>query len=114
MNILNIILQAQTAQGGGGFSFIFMMLAVFAVMYFFMIRPQRKQQKEMEQFRKNLKKGDRVVTAGGIFGTIAEANPDSPIVTLRVDTDVRIKVAKASLQKDFSEAEAPEAPSAKQ
>ena len=68
MNSLFIPLQAQAsgqaAAGGSSMSFFLMLILLFAVMYFFMIRPQRKQQKELEAFRSGLKKGDKVVTTG--------------------------------------------------
>ena len=85
-----------------------MLIAIFAIMWLFMIRPQRKQQKEMEQFRNALKKGDKVITAGGIYGTIAEVNERT--VLLKVDGDVKLRIDKASLQKD--PAAAPAAPAA--
>ena len=105
--MITTILQAAApaAQGGGGLSGILMIVALIAVMYFFMIRPQRKQQKEMEKFRNELKKGDKVVTAGGIYGTIAEIQERT--VLLKVDGDVKLLVDKSSLQRDFSEANAP-------
>ena len=59
------LLQAQ-AQGGSGMSMILMMVALFAIMYFFMIRPQNKKQKEIEKFRSALSVGQDVVTIGGI------------------------------------------------
>lgn len=77
-----------------------MLILIFVVMWLFMIRPQRKQQKEMEQFRNSLKKGDKVITAGGIYGTIAEVKEGERYVLLRIDNDVKIKVDKSSLQKD--------------
>lgn len=102
------LLQAAPAAGAQGsqMSFWIMMILIFVVMWFFMIRPQRKQQKEMEKFRSELKKGDKVVTAGGIYGTIAEVQERT--VLLKVDGEVKIKVDKSSLQKDFSEASAPQ------
>jgi len=87
-----------------------MLILIFVVMWLFMIRPQRKQQKEMEQFRNSLKKGDKVITAGGIYGTIAEVKDNERFVLLRVDNDVKIRVDKSSLQKD--PAAAPAAPAA--
>lgn len=84
-----------------------MLILIFAVMWIFMIMPQRKQQKKMEEFRKSLKKGDKVVTAGGIYGTIAEVSEGEKTVLLKVDGDVKLRVDKASLQRDFSESEAP-------
>lgn len=83
-----------------------MLIAVFAIMWLFMIRPQRKQQKEAEQFRNSLQKGDKVVTAGGIHGTIAEINETT--VLLKVDGDVKLKVDKVSLVKDMANAPAKE------
>ena len=87
-----------------------MLILIFAIMWLFMIRPQRKQQKEMEQFRNALKKGDKVITAGGIYGTIAEVKEGERTVLLRVDGDVKLRVDKTSLQKDPAAAPAPAAP----
>lgn len=98
---LTTILQAAPAAQGSSWSFWLMIAALFAVMYFFMIRPQRKQQKELEKFRNELKKGDKVVTAGGIYGTIAEIQERT--VLLKVDGEVKLRVDKASIQRDYSE-----------
>ena len=65
-----IFLAAQAAQGGGGMSFIIMMVAIFAIMYFFMIRPQQKRQKEIQNFQNSLAEGAEVITGGGIYGTV--------------------------------------------
>lgn len=101
MNILFTLLQAQTApQGGGQASFWIMIILMFVVMWFFMIRPQRKQQKELEKFRNELKKGDKVITAGGIYGTISEI--DERTVLIKVDGDVKLKVDKNSIVRDSS------------
>ena len=80
---------------------IIWLVIIFAFMYFFMIRPQRKQQKELQNFRNALKKGDKVVTIGGIFGTIVEVREDS--VLMEVDSNVKIRVSKNALVKDFAE-----------
>ena len=77
-----------------------MLLLIFVVMWFFMIRPQRKQQKELEKFRKELQKGDKVVTVGGIYGTVAEIQERT--VLIKVDGDTKLRVDKNSLVKDFS------------
>jgi len=65
----NFVLAAQAAQGGG-MSMIIMMVAIFAIMYFFMIRPQQKRQKEIQKFQNELTEGMSVVTGGGIYGTV--------------------------------------------
>ena len=105
MNILALtFLQAQGGQqGGGGLTMLLMLALIFVVMWLFMLRPQQKRQKELNNFRDNLKKGDKVVTVGGIYGTILEVNDNK--VMLEIDKDVKIKVDKASLVKDFSEAQ---------
>ena len=75
-----------------------MILLMFLIMWLFMIRPQRKQQKELEKFRSELKKGDKVSTAGGIYGTIAEI--EERTVLLKVDGEVKLRVDKTSIVKD--------------
>ena len=96
--------QGQAGQaGGGGLTMLLMLALIFVVMWLFMIRPQQKRQKQLNEFRNNLSKGDKVVTVGGIYGTIVEVNDNK--VMLEIDKDVKIKVDKASLVKDFSEAQ---------
>lgn len=78
-----------------------MLILIIVVMWFFMIRPQRKQQKELQKFREGLKKGDKVVTIGGIYGTVMEVKEKT--LLLEVDSNVKIRVDKNSVVKDFSE-----------
>ena len=102
MNTFTILQAAQAAQAqGGGLSMWIMLALIFVVMWFFMIRPQRKQQKELQNFRDSLKKGDKVVTVGGIFGTVAEIKDTT--VLIEVDNNVKIRVSKNALVKDFAE-----------
>ncbi len=103
---LMTLLQTAGAQGaaGGQWTMWVMLLLIFVVMWFFMIRPQRKQQKELQKFRDGLQKGDKVVTVGGIFGTVVEIKEKS--VLIEVDKDVKIRVDKNSLVKDYSDAPA--------
>ena len=83
------------AQQGSMWPTILMMEALFAIMYFFMIRPQQKKQKEVNRFRDALAVGQDVVTIGGIHGTIK--NIDGNIITLKVATGVEIRVEKAAI-----------------
>ena len=78
-----------------------MIIAMFVIMWLFMIRPQRKQQKELEKFRNSLKRGDKVVTAGGIYGTVDEIKDRT--VLIKVDGDVKLRVDKNSLVRDFTQ-----------
>ena len=91
---------AQTA-AGGNMSFLIMMLLIFVVMYFFMIRPQQKKQKEIAKFRNELKKGDKIVTIGGIYGTVDEIREKYVIIV--VDGDVKLRVDKSAIVKDMSD-----------
>ena len=102
MTILTL-LQTQAgaaAPQGSQAGFWIMIVALFAVMYLFMIRPQRKQQKELEKFRSSLKKGDKVITAGGIYGTVDEISERS--ILIKVDGDTKLRVDKNSIVKDSS------------
>ena len=102
MNMFTILQAAQPAQGGGAMMWV-MMALIFVVMWFFMIRPQRKQQKELQAFRDGLKKGDKVVTIGGIYGTVCEIKDAT--VLIEVDNNVKIRVSKQALVKDFSDSQ---------
>ena len=99
--IMITILQAAAGQQGGGWQMWIMLALIFVVMWFFMIRPQRKQQKEIQAFRDGLKKGDKVVTIGGIYGTVCEIKESN--VLIEVDNNVKIRVSKQALVKDFTD-----------
>ena len=111
MNLINtLLLMAPAAAPAGAdgqqpsaWPTIIMFGAIILVMWLFMIRPQRKQQKEMQEFRNALKKGDKVVTVGGIYGEIVEVSEKT--VLIRVDGDVKLRVDKQGLVKDYSDAE---------
>jgi len=79
------------------------LILVFVVFYFFMIRPQMRKQKEMTNYRNSLKKGDKVVTTGGIYGKIYEVKDN--YVTIDVGNDIKLKVDKNALLKDSSAGE---------
>jgi len=78
------------------------MILIFVVFYFFMIRPQTKRQKEIQKQRDAMKKGDKVVTAGGIYGEIKEVQENAFIITIA--KDVTIKVTKESVFADAADA----------
>jgi preprotein translocase subunit YajC len=91
--MMNIILAAQSAQGGG-YSMIIMMLAIFAIMYFFMIRPQQKKQKEIRNFQNSLAEGMRIITAGGMYGTVKKVNLENNSIDVEIAKGVVINVDK--------------------
>jgi len=100
-NLAYLFLMGQPAGGTGQsnplLTFLPLIL-VFVVFYFFMIRPQMKKQKEVNNYRTSLKRGDKVVTTGGIYGKIYEVK--DTFVTLDVGGDIRLKVDKSALLKD--------------
>jgi len=82
-------------EGGDNTSTIYMvvfLVLIFAMFYFLMIRPQRKRQKEQQQLMEGLKRGDKVMTAGGIFGVIENVSEDS--VVIKVESGATLRVAK--------------------
>lgn len=98
-----MILAAQATQGGGSMtSFVIMMVAIFAIMYFFMIRPQQKRQKEIQNFQNSLTEGTAVVTSGGIYGTVKKIDLANSIIEVKIADGVVVRVDKGSVYKDMA------------
>jgi preprotein translocase subunit YajC len=89
------------SQGGGPWGTLILFGGMFVVMYFFMIRPQQKKAKEQKTFRESLKKGDDIVTIGGLYGKIASLESDDTVI-VEVDKTVRLKFDKSSISADAS------------
>lgn len=89
----NLLLQAQ--QGGSSYTFLIMMVVIFAIMWFFMIRPQQKKQKEIRKFQNSLQEGSKVVTGGGVYGTVKHINVEQNTIDIEVARGVVITVAKS-------------------
>ena len=92
-----IVYAMAPSQGQGGqqspYSFLIFMGLLFAVFYFILIRPQQKRQKEHRQLLENLKKGDKVVTTGGIQGTVVSLS--DTVVTVEIADKVKVKVGRS-------------------
>jgi len=84
-------------QGGFNMPFLFMMIAIFAIMWFFMIRPQQKRQKEIQNFRNSITKGQQVVTAGGIYGVVKDIDEANNTLKVEIANGVCIKVDRNSV-----------------
>ena len=98
-----------TAPAAGGMgSTMFMLIAMLAIMYFIMIRPENKRKKEAEQMRSSVKKGDKVVTIGGITGTVVDVKDNKFVLETGAD-QVRIEFAKWALSSNETAAEAAQA-----
>ncbi|AWZ00631.1 MAG: preprotein translocase subunit YajC [Parvibaculaceae bacterium] len=89
---------AETAAGGGGelLSFVFPLVAIFAIMYFLVIRPQQKRAKDHAEMVNAVRRGDEVITAGGIMGKVTKVS-DGDDVQVEIADGVRIKVIKSTL-----------------
>lgn len=96
-----MLLAAQNAQDGG-MGMLLMMVAIFAIMWFFMIRPQQKRQKEIRNFQNALQEGSKVVTGGGIYGTVKRIDLAANTVELEIARGVVITVDKTSLYADVA------------
>ena len=93
------------AMGTGSlFSPLIMLVAMFAIMYFMMIRPENKRKKEAEQMRSSVKKGDKITTIGGIVGTVVDVKENNIVIETSAD-QVRIELAKWALSTNESGAE---------
>ena len=101
MNNLICILLMAPPEGDSPYSSFIFLAAIILIFYFFMIRPQMKKQKDSKKFREELKKGDKVLTTGGIYGKLAEIR--EKVVILEVEDKVRLKVDKTAIIKDSTD-----------
>jgi preprotein translocase subunit YajC len=97
MNFLAYAMGGGTGGGGqgGGFSAFIPLILMFAIFYFLLIRPQQKKAKQHKQLLAALKKGDRVVSSGGLHGVVTGISDD--VVTMEIAPKVRVKVARGSI-----------------
>lgn len=90
MTTMTILLQA----ADNGLSMLVMMVVIFAIMWFFMIRPQQKKQKEIQNFRNNLSVGTTVITSGGVYGKVKSIDTAENVIVLEVAKGVEVRVDK--------------------
>ncbi|UKK60820.1 preprotein translocase subunit YajC [Prevotella communis] len=100
--MINFLLQAAPNGGGNLMMTVIMFGAIFAIMYFFMIRPQQKQRKEIQKFQNELTEGTSVVTGGGIYGTVQKIDLAKGTVDVKIARDVVVTVDKSYVFKDMS------------
>ena len=102
-NFLGIVLMAspQSGQQASPWSSLIPLLLIMVVFYFFLIRPQMKRQKELKNFRESLKKGDHIITAGGIYGKIN--NISDNVITIDVGNNIVLKVDKSAVLRDTTD-----------
>ena len=88
---------SQPEQTSGGFAAFLPFVLIMFIIYFLMIRPQTKQQKEKESMREGLKKGDKIVTMGGIYGTIQGFKQKNKLVVIKVDNNTNLTISKTAV-----------------
>ncbi len=87
-------------EGGFDWTIIIFLVLIFAVFYFLLIRPQRKRQKQQQQLMEELKRGDKVITSGGIYGVIESVSEDSIVIKVESGTTMRIAKSSVALKRD--------------
>ncbi|MBN2480798.1 MAG: preprotein translocase subunit YajC [Bacteroidales bacterium] len=103
-NILSVFLLMSSGEGTQNpWSSLLPLLLIMVIFYFFLIRPQMKRQKELKNFREALKKGDRIITSGGIYGKIN--NISENVITIDVGNNVLLKVDKSAILRDTTDIE---------
>jgi preprotein translocase subunit YajC len=101
--MFNLILQAApSGSGTSSYSTLIFMVLIFVVFYFFMIRPQSKKAKQATTFREGIKKGDKIVTIGGMHGTVAEVGDTTFVI--EVENGVRMRFEKSSVSMEATQA----------
>ncbi len=95
MNLMHVILMTQPENGGGGLGAFLPLILIILVFYLFFIRPQMRKQKQLRKYRESLKKGDKVVTIGGIHGKIVEEQERT--FTLEVEDGTKFRVEKSAI-----------------
>ena len=91
------ILYGQVQQGGSGIAAFLPFILIMFIIYFLMIRPQTKRQKEKDEMRKNIKKGDKIITMGGIYGTVQGYKGQKRQVVIKVDNNTNITINKTAI-----------------
>jgi preprotein translocase subunit YajC len=98
------VILAQQSAAGGGLQMIGMMVLVFAIFYFMMIRPQQRKEKERQKLIAELRAGQRVLFAGGLVGTVVESRPYTFMI--EIANGVRIEVARGAVSRVLKDGEA--------
>ncbi len=100
MYLLNFVMQGAAAEQSPWMSFMPFIL-IIVVFYFFMIRPQMKKQKDLRKYREALKKGDKVITTGGIYGKVSEIK--DAYVVVEIANEVKVRIDKSAIVMDMTD-----------
>ncbi|MCS6990390.1 MAG: preprotein translocase subunit YajC [Chitinophagales bacterium] len=105
MNALSLLMAPPASgQSGAGWVNLIFLLGIFAIMYFFMIRPQAKKAREQRKFLESLQKGDKVVTVSGIHGRITKIHEGSSTIEVEIDTNTRVVMERSGISMEYTKA----------
>ena len=90
---------AQQTQTGGGLTFLFPLILMGGVLYFVMIRPQKRQRQAQQALLNSLEVGDEVMTAGGIFGTILDIDEDDDVITVEIAPGTKVRMVRGGISR---------------
>ncbi len=85
---------AQSGAGSPDFGFLFLMVGIFIIFYFFLIRPNQKKEKERRNMQSSLKRGDKILTAGGFFGSVVKAKEGEERINIEISEGVKIETER--------------------
>ena len=97
MHVALIMMAQPGGEGGGGFLTFLPFILIMAVIYFLIIRPQARKQKEKQRMLQGLRKGDRVLTVGGIYGTVEGVKDNDETITVKISDTVKVRMSKSSV-----------------
>ena len=106
-DILILLAEGEQPQGGpGGLMMWAPLVLLFVMMYFILIRPRQQEKQQWQRMLQSLKKNEKVVTSGGLIGTVVAVSETEDELTLKVDENVRVKVLKSSVIRNLTQEEA--------
>ncbi|HNR69160.1 MAG TPA: preprotein translocase subunit YajC [bacterium] len=104
--LMDVTASGQSGTGGGMAGMLLPMLLIFVIMYFLIIRPQSKRQKEHRVMQDSLNRGDKIMTAGGVLGTIEGVKEKDNILILKIADNVKIRIARSAIARKLTDEEA--------
>jgi preprotein translocase subunit YajC len=105
MFLANLFLQTSTGSGSSSLMMWLPIVLIFVIMYFLILRPQAKRQKDHQKMLGSLKQGDKIVTAGGIHGTIAGIKEKEQTLLVKISDNVKVELARGSVARKVESAE---------
>lgn len=100
-NLLYVLLMAPKSEDQNPFMTFLPLILIIVVFYFFMIRPQVKKQKDLRSYRESLKKGDKIITTGGMYGKVVDIKEN--VIVIDVGEQIRLRIDKSAVLKDASD-----------